>query len=84
MGEANRGVGEAYKFILCKEIADQWLLVCFQVNHGSVMITVDTSESRDQTSGTNVTKPHGVTDPPRCECIHLRICVKPTNVQLNV
>ena len=42
--------------MLRKEIADWWLFVCFQVNHSSVIITVDTSESRDQTSGTNVTK----------------------------
>ena len=32
------------------------VLVCFHVNHGSVIITVDTSESRDQTSGANVTE----------------------------
>jgi len=37
--------------MLRKEIADQWLLVCFQVNHGSVIVTVDTSGTRDQTSG---------------------------------
>ena len=29
------------------------VLACFQVNHGSVIITVDTS---DQTSGANITK----------------------------
>ena len=40
--------------MVCKEIAEQWLLVCFQVNHGSVIVTVNTSGTRDQTSSANV------------------------------
>ena len=41
--------------MLHKEVADQWLIVCFQVNHGSVIVTMD-SGSRVQSSDTNITK----------------------------
>jgi len=46
------------------------ILVCFQVNHGSVIITVDTSESRDQTCPVvqNWCQTD-VTTAARCKCI---------------